>query len=124
MIFSIGDQSVIDQWYQQVRKPFGKIEFTAAPVAVPPTLTIFVQNESVKLDDLKIPEGIDVSMGYVPALFHKSNMKLEEQSEKEGADQDGDRKSERFKEGLDETSLATVRKSESFLESRKRSTLR
>jgi hypothetical protein len=33
------------------------MEFTATPEAVPPTLTIFVQNTVVNLDELKIPEG-------------------------------------------------------------------
>lgn len=75
VIFSVGNQARIDQWYERVRKPFGVIEFTAAPVAIPPTLTIFVQNERVKLEELKIPEGIDVSMGYVPTVFHRSNRK-------------------------------------------------
>ncbi len=124
VIFSIGDQSVIDQWYERVRNPFGKIEFTAAPVAVPPTLTIFVRNESVKLDDLKIPERIDVSMGYVPTLFHKSNIKIEKKPQKQGENQDGDREAEAFKEGLDETSRAAVKEIESFLESRKRGKVR
>ena len=37
VVFSIGDQARIDAWYKQVRKPFGVMEFVAAPVAVPPT---------------------------------------------------------------------------------------
>lgn len=77
VIFSIGDQSRIDQWYKTVRKPFGVIEFTAAPVAVPPTLTIFVQHKNVDLDKLKVPEGITVTSGYVPAVFHRANSKQE-----------------------------------------------
>src|SRR5687768_9742220 len=77
VIFSIGDQSRIDEWYKTVRKPFGVMEFTAAPVAVPPTLTIFVQNKAVNLDKLKIPEGITVTSGYVPTVFHRSNTKQE-----------------------------------------------
>ncbi|PHR96631.1 MAG: hypothetical protein COA78_28590 [Blastopirellula sp.] len=77
VVFTIGDQSRIDQWYKQVRKPFGVMEFTAAPVAIPPTLTLFVQNESVELDKLEIPETISVSAGYVPTVFHRSNTTLE-----------------------------------------------
>jgi len=80
VIFSIGDQSRIDEWYKTVRKPFGMMEFTAVPVAVPPTLTIFVQNEVVNLDQLKIPAGITVTIGNVPTIFHKSNAKDEEVS--------------------------------------------
>lgn len=77
VIFSIGDQSQIDEWYKRVRKPFGVMEFTAAPIAVPPTLTIFVQNPVVNLDELKIPAGITVTMGAVPTVFHKFNTKDE-----------------------------------------------
>ena len=75
VIFSVGNQAQIDRWYERVRKPFGVIEFTAAPVAIPPTLTIFVQNERVKLDELKIPEEISVSAGDIPTVFHRSNRK-------------------------------------------------
>ena len=77
VIFSIGDQSRIDQWYKTVRKPFGVMEFTAAPVAVQPTLTIFVQNMNVNLEKLKIPDGIAVTSGYAPTVFHRSNTKQE-----------------------------------------------
>ena len=83
LIFSIGDQAVINQWYGRVRKPFGVMEFTAAPVAVPPTLTIFVQNTAVNLIDLKIPDGIEVIAGYVPTVFHRSNTVREKQAEEQ-----------------------------------------
>lgn len=74
VIFSIGDQEQINQWYGQVRKPFGVMEFKAAPIAVPPTLTIFVRHPTVNLLELKIPDGIEVTEGYVPSVFHKSNL--------------------------------------------------
>lgn len=77
VIFSLGDQKRIDQWYGTVRKPFGQMEFLAAPVAVPPTLTIFVQNEAIDLDKLEIPEGITVEAGCTPGAFHRSNTKHE-----------------------------------------------
>lgn len=35
VLFSTGDQATVDAWYKHVRKPFGQIEFTAAPVAAP-----------------------------------------------------------------------------------------
>jgi hypothetical protein len=124
VIFSIGDQLQIDQWYKQVRKPFGVMEFTAAPVAVPPTLTIFVQNESIELKDLNIPEGIDVSMGYVPTLFHKSNTTLEQQGETEDSSQREKRNSETVKQKLDDTSLTAVKEIELFLDSREGRTKR
>jgi hypothetical protein len=85
VIFSIGDQARIDEWYKRVRKPFGVMEFTAAPVAVPPTLTIFVQNKVVNLEQLKIPKGIIVTSGYVPTVFHRFNTTLEKKREEEAA---------------------------------------
>jgi len=84
-IFSIGDQARIDEWYKHVRKPFGVMEFTAAPVAVPPTLTLFIQNKSVNLDELKIPKEITVTSGYVPTVFHRFNTKDEKKREEAAA---------------------------------------
>jgi hypothetical protein len=85
VIFSIGDQSRIDEWYKHVRKPFGTMEFLAAPVAVPPTLTIFVQNDAINLETLQIPKGITVSSGNAPTLFHRSNTAAEKKREDESA---------------------------------------
>lgn len=78
VVYSHGDQARIDRWYQHVRKPFGKIEFTAAPVAAPPTLTIFAQHDKIDLDQLKIPDGIEVSAGYLPGPFLRWNDKREQ----------------------------------------------
>jgi len=119
VIFSIGNQARIDEWFKRVRKPFGVMEFTATPVAVPPTLTIFVQNDVVILDELKIPDGIDVSVGYVPTVFHKSNSTIEQQREKEAANRDPKRELDLAKQKLDEPSLAAMKKIEAFLDSRK-----
>jgi hypothetical protein len=80
VVFSIGDQLIIDEWYKHVRQPFGQMKFTGAPVAVPPTLTIFVRNQAVNLDELKVPEGIELSSGYVPTVFHRSNTIEERQA--------------------------------------------
>lgn len=118
VIFSIGDQARIDQWYKNVRKPFGVMEFTAAPVAVPPTLTVFVQNESVKLKELKIPKGISVSMGNIPTLFHRSNTKTEKERQKETSNQNVERISEKQLKELDDPSRKAVQEIEVFLESR------
>lgn len=73
VLFSIGDQSRIDEWFKTVKKPFGLMNFYATPVAVPPTLTIFVRNDAVNLDELKIPSGIEVSSGLLPGGFHRAN---------------------------------------------------
>ncbi len=119
VIFSIGDQARIDEWFKRVRKPFGVMEFTATPEAVPPTLTIFVQNKVVKLDELIIPEDIDVLAGYVPIVFHKFNTTVEQQKENEEANTSA---SKSLREKLDDDSLAAVEKIETFLESQKIST--
>lgn len=79
VMFSIGNQHQINEWYKHVRKPFGMLEFTAAPVAVPPTLTIFVQNPNIDLDRLVIPSAISVTAREIPMVFHRSNTKLESQ---------------------------------------------
>ena len=117
IVFSIGDQARIDEWFKHVRKPFGVMEFTATPVAVPPTLTIFVQNKSVKLEELKIPDGVVASIGYVPTVFHRSNTTIEQQREKEGSARD----SAAPKQELDDASLEAITKIEAFLESQKKS---
>ncbi len=57
VILSIGDQDRIDELYKRVRKPFGDMEFTAAPIAVPPTPTIFVQNKAVNLSFYDGPQS-------------------------------------------------------------------
>jgi hypothetical protein len=120
VIFSIGDQARIDEWFKHVRKPFGKMEFTATPEAVPPTLTIFVQNSGVKLDELEIPDGIEVLAGYVPSVFHKSNTTIEQRREKERTN--NSRGSELQKEKLDDSSLAALKSIEAMLDLRKRKT--
>jgi len=85
VVFTIGDQLLIDLWYKRVKKPFGKIEFLAAPVAVHPTLTIFVQNDLIDLQEITIPDGVAVSAGYVPNMFHRWNTRSEKERETKGA---------------------------------------
>lgn len=119
VVFSIGDQSCIDEWYKRVRKPFGVMEFTAAPIAVPPTLTIFVQNESVNLDALKIPEGIEVSSGYVPTVFHRFNTTIEQEQEKEAARQKAEGGGTQPKKDLDPSLQAAEKEIETFLKKHK-----
>jgi hypothetical protein len=120
VIFSIGDQARIDEWFKHVRKPFGAMEFTATPEAIPPTLTIFVQNEVVNLDALTIPEGIDVLAGYVPTVFHKSNTTIEQKNAKDANTPSSDSS----KVILDDNSLEATKKIAAFLESQKSRTKR
>ncbi|MEX0937611.1 MAG: hypothetical protein WDZ59_07100 [Pirellulales bacterium] len=122
VIFSIGDQERIDQWYAHVRQPFGVMEFVAAPVAVPPTLTLFVQNEAVKLDELEIPEGISVTFGYVPTVFHKSNTTLEQAREEEAAKQEEKAAIALDVKGLDEAKLQAFVAIQAFLKTRDKET--
>ncbi len=112
-VFSLGDQAQIDEWYKRVRKPFGKMEFIAAPVAVPPTLTIFVQNEAVNLEKLKIPAGIIATSGYVPTVFHYSNTKDEVKRKEEAA------RKPVPSEKLDPAAQAAADKIETFLKQQK-----
>lgn len=116
VVFSIGDQARIDEWFKSVRKPFGVMEFTATPEAVPPTLTIFVQNEVVNLDELTIPAGIDVLAGYVPTVFHKSNTTLEQQRASEDSETRVRSASASLKEQLDADSLAAFNQIEAFVD--------
>jgi hypothetical protein len=118
VIFSIGDQARIDAWYKQVQKPFGVLEFTRPPVAIPPTLTIFVQNKLVNLEELKIPKGIGVSMGYVPTVFHKSNTTSAPQQFDGSLTRTVEPKSETIQKTLDEPSRAAWHSIDVFLKSR------
>ena len=119
VVFSIGDQTRIDQWYKQVRQPFGVMEFIAAPVAVPPTLTIFVRNEAVKLADLEIPAGIEVSRGYVPTVFHRFNTTQEQKQLAEAARRQARGEPPDADEKLDAASQAAAREIDAFLKQRK-----
>lgn len=120
VVFSIGDQSQIDRWFQNVRKPFGKMEFVDVPVAVPPTLTIFVQNKSIQLDELKIPDGLDVNIGSVPLVFHRFNTIQEKEREAAAAavKLNGVKID---KSTLDADTQSTLQKIEAFLQKRKES---
>ena len=76
VMLSIGNQQRIDEWYRRLGgEKFGVMEFTAAPVAVPPTLTIYTRNPAVDLDRLEIPDRLTVTVGGVPGVFHVSNVK-------------------------------------------------
>ena len=114
VVFSIGDQVRIDEWYKHVRKPFGVMEFLAAPVAVPPTLTIFVQNDVVNLDKLRIPAGILINSGYIPTVFHRANTKMEKKQEVEAAGRPKAEQTQASK-NLDPASQAVAERISAFL---------
>lgn len=118
-IFSVGDQDQINEWYKHVRKPFGVMEFNAAPVAVPPTLTIFVQHKVVNLEQLKIPKGITVTSGYVPTVFHRFNTKDETKREEEAARKPVPDQSQEKKEKLDPAAQAATDRIAAFLKKQK-----
>ncbi len=88
VVFSIGDQKRLDEWFGRLRNgKFGVMQFEATPVAVPPTLTIFVQNEAIDLGQLEIPDGIAVTAGYCPRPFHKWNTIREKERKKQRANE-------------------------------------
>ncbi len=118
IIFSIGDQSTIDAWYKSVRKPFGVMEFVAAPTAVPPTLTIFVQHEAIHLDELRIPAGVHVAAGYAPTVFHRFNTTDEKRREEEAASEESGGAASSTDEELDRPAQAAVAQIEAFLKKR------
>jgi hypothetical protein len=103
VLFSIGNQSEVDRWFARTPNPFGQIKFKACPVAVPPTLTLFVQNEVVDLDKLKIPAGVTVIAAYVPSHFYRWNT-IEDES-----------RPQRQKPKLDEASLAASDRIDAFI---------
>lgn len=77
VMFSIGDQSVIDAWYQRIPDgKFGVMEFETVPVAVPPTLTIYAGHPIIDIDALVVPENIEVTAaGKLPHPFHEWNLR-------------------------------------------------
>lgn len=117
-VFSVGNQKTINQWYKNVRKPFGVMEFVAAPVAVPPTLTIFVGNLSVNLEQLEIPKNIKVTFGNVPGVFHKSNTKQEKAMEGDEAKRERREKFESWKKELSSEEKNTVTRIETLIDQR------
>jgi hypothetical protein len=78
IIYTHGDQARLDQWYAHLKDgKFGVMEFLAAPIAVPPTLVIYVENKAIDLNQLEIPANITVESGGLPGLFHISNIKVD-----------------------------------------------
>ena len=80
MIFAIGDQERMDQWYKSFIEPrggtFGVMRFEEVPVAVPPTLTLFVGEPVIDLEKLNIPESVVVREGGLPGQWHSAKMTL------------------------------------------------
>ncbi len=78
MIFALGDQAQLDQWYESFIKPnggkFGVMKFEEVPVAVPPTLTLFVGEPVFDLEKLEIPAGVRVVEGGLPGRWHSAKM--------------------------------------------------
>jgi hypothetical protein len=66
-VLGFGNQTVINKWYAQLKdaepgvKEFGVGRYTEPPKAMPPTLTIYVENPAVDLAKLTIPVGLPVS---------------------------------------------------------------
>jgi len=66
VVFSIGSQQQLNDWYQRlpetepgVRK-FGVQIYKQAPVASPPTLTVYAGCDAIDLEKLKVPASVQV----------------------------------------------------------------
>lgn len=76
ILFSMGNQKRLDEWFKRLPEgKFGVMQFEKAPVAVPPTLTLFVQNQAIDVRRLVIPAHVQVSAGYLPGNFHIANLR-------------------------------------------------
>lgn len=64
--FAIGDQNVVDAWFKRLQegepgiRKFGIHRLKKPHSAVPPSLTLYVENEQVSLDRLVIPLHVDL----------------------------------------------------------------
>ncbi len=67
-VLAFGNQGIINQWYFRLKEPegepgvkkFGVHRYTEPPKAMPPTLTIYVENPAVNIERLSIPAEITV----------------------------------------------------------------
>ena len=65
-VFSVGNQAIIDQWFQRLPeaepgvRTFGVHRYSEPPVARPPTLTFYVGHEAIDLKKLNIPASVGV----------------------------------------------------------------
>ena len=68
IMFAIGNQKTIDEWYSRLPKvesgvrTFGGHQLEKPPRAMPPTLTIYVDNDFVALEQLQIPLHVEVDV--------------------------------------------------------------
>lgn len=68
-VLAFGNQARINQWYIHLKEPegepgmkkFGVHRYTEPPKAMPPTLTIYVENPAVNIEKLSIPAELTVS---------------------------------------------------------------
>lgn len=72
-VLTLGNQEVLNRWFSRnpeirpgVRK-FGVSELSKPPVAMPPTLTLYVGQLLFDLDRLKVPPGVMVEPDVTPA---------------------------------------------------------
>jgi len=138
-MFTVGEQKQIDDWFKQIGntgendglakllvtgwvrtesgrgtgKKLGKMTLGSAPKAIPPTLTVFVQNPLVESEQLQLPEDMDVAIGHVPAACHSTI----EQDCRRSAKQAGS--SELPKTNIGDSRFLTRMQIEKFLEQRK-----
>lgn len=117
VVFSIGDQRRVNQWHARLAgRKFGVMTFKSVPVAVPPTLTIYVGNDAVDLDKLTIPDDIEVAMGDCAQVFYTWNTDIEaEQLKKKAREPNG------YLKSLNESERKVADRIAKFLEGRRSS---
>lgn len=81
VVFSLGNQKVLDEWYQRLPltngiRTFGVHEYRKVPTATPPTLTIYVGHPAIDLNQLNLPKEVKVMAEPVG----KTNSDLEERT--------------------------------------------
>lgn len=117
VVVSFGSQAQLDQWYARVPQRAEDMELVFPRQALPLTLTVYVQNEFVKLDELKIQDGLRVTGGLAPTLFHRSKTMLDQLAERELAEESAAWQA-KAKAALDAPSRNTLEKIEAYLEKR------
>ena len=66
-IFSLGNQSIMNRWFQRLPevepgiRQFGVHRYRKPPAVLPPTLTLYVGHKAVDLEKLTIPPNVDVA---------------------------------------------------------------
>jgi hypothetical protein len=76
LLLTFCSQRRLDEWHRQVPGAKARVKQNRqAATAAPPKLTIYVQNRVVKLDQLAIPENVQVTAAKSSAVVNRGNSK-------------------------------------------------